>query len=147
MSIHQLIRDGRKRLGMTESQFADAVGVTRGAVQQWEKEGGTAPKRSHQPAVAKLLGVSVAELMGGRVEASLPAITATAATTTPQSIHSVLRQLSTLLDGCDDFHRETIRNALARLVDQPARYADVADLIDVALAASSKKNAIRAAGN
>ncbi|MGJ7612238.1 MULTISPECIES: LexA family protein [unclassified Variovorax] len=65
MSIHQLIREGRKRLGMSEQQFADAVGVSRGAVQQWEKPGGTAPKRSNQPRVAELLGVSLAELVSG----------------------------------------------------------------------------------
>lgn len=63
MSIHQKIRQGRLRLGMTEQQFGDAVGVSRGAVQQWEKEGGTAPTRRNQPAVAKLLGMSVAQLM------------------------------------------------------------------------------------
>jgi SOS-response transcriptional repressor LexA len=65
MTIHRLIRQGRLRLGMTEQQFADAVGVSRGAVQQWERPGGTAPKRSNQPAVARLLGLSVVELMLG----------------------------------------------------------------------------------
>lgn len=70
MSIHQRIRAGRKRLGMTEQQFADAVGVSRAAVQQWEKEGGTAPKRNNQAAVAKLLGISVAELVDDASPAS-----------------------------------------------------------------------------
>ncbi len=65
MGTHHLIREGRKRLGMSEQQFADAVGVSRGAVQQWEKPGGTAPKRSNQPQVAKVLGISVAELLSG----------------------------------------------------------------------------------
>lgn len=50
---------------MSEQQFADAIGVSRGAVQQWEKLGGTAPKRTNQPQVAKVLGVSVAELVSG----------------------------------------------------------------------------------
>jgi len=50
---------------MSEQQFADAVGVSRGAVQQWEKAGGTAPKRSNQPRVAELLGISVGELLSG----------------------------------------------------------------------------------
>ena len=63
MSIHSKIREGRLMLEMTEKQFADAIGVTRGSVQQWEKEGGTAPTRKNQPAVAKLLGITVAELM------------------------------------------------------------------------------------
>lgn len=65
MSIHRLIREGRQRLGMSEQQFADAIGVSRGAVQQWEKPGGTAPKRANQPRVAELLGLSVAELLSG----------------------------------------------------------------------------------
>lgn len=71
MSIHSVIKDGRKRLGLTEQQFADAVSaelgerVTRGAVQQWEKEGGTAPSRKKQPAVAKVLGISLAHLVSG----------------------------------------------------------------------------------
>ncbi|RYH51285.1 MAG: hypothetical protein EON54_15165 [Alcaligenaceae bacterium] len=50
---------------MTEQQFADAIGVTRGAVQQWEKVGGTAPSRRNQPRVAALLKVSLAELVSG----------------------------------------------------------------------------------
>lgn len=50
---------------MSEQQFADAVGVSRGAVQQWEKPGGTAPRRTNQPLVAKVLGISVAELVSG----------------------------------------------------------------------------------
>ena len=65
MSIHKLMREGRLRLKMTEEQFADALGVTRSAVQQWEREGGTAPNRQKQPKVAKLLGLSVAQLMSG----------------------------------------------------------------------------------
>ena len=65
MSIHKTIRDGRLRLGLTEQQFAEKVGVSRGAVQQWEREGGTAPRRANQKAVAELLGLTVAQLMGG----------------------------------------------------------------------------------
>ena len=66
MSVHKTIRDGRIRLQMTEQQFADALDVSRGTVQQWEKEdaaGGTAPSRKRQSSVARLLGISVADLM------------------------------------------------------------------------------------
>lgn len=65
MSSHQYIRDGRKRLNMSEQQFAIAVGVSRGAVQQWERPGGTAPRRSNWQRVADVLGVPVAELLSG----------------------------------------------------------------------------------
>lgn len=56
--MNHAIKAGRKRLKMTLQQFADAVGVTRGAVQQWEAAGGTAPSRKHYPVVAKLLGLN-----------------------------------------------------------------------------------------
>jgi SOS-response transcriptional repressor LexA len=65
VTIHQLIREGRKRLAMSEQQFADAVGVSRGAVQQWERPGGTAPRRSNQHRVAQTLGISIVELVSG----------------------------------------------------------------------------------
>lgn len=74
MTIHRLIRERRCRLNMSEQQFADAVGVTRSAVQQWEKPGGTAPKRANQPRVAELLGLSVAELLSGGSNASIGAL-------------------------------------------------------------------------
>lgn len=62
MSVKDRIRQGRQRLALTEEDFAEKVGVSRGAVQQWER-GVTAPKRTNQPAVARLLGITVAELM------------------------------------------------------------------------------------
>lgn len=68
MSTYQLILDGRRRLGMTQKQFANALQVSRGAVQQWEMKEGTVPKRANQPRVAGLLGISVAELVLGRLD-------------------------------------------------------------------------------
>ena len=63
MQIHERIRTKRAEAKLSVQAFADALGVTRAAVNQWEKEGGTAPSRKHQPKVAKMLGISVAELM------------------------------------------------------------------------------------
>jgi SOS-response transcriptional repressor LexA len=65
MKSHDLIRQERRRLGLSEQAFADAVGVSRGAVQQWEREGGTAPKRTTQARVAEVLGVALADLVEG----------------------------------------------------------------------------------
>jgi SOS-response transcriptional repressor LexA len=65
MSIHKLIREGRERLQLTEEAFGTLCGVSRAAVQHWEREGGTAPNRTRQPLVAKALGISVAELLSG----------------------------------------------------------------------------------
>lgn len=63
MSIHSKIKAGRLKLGLTEQHFADRLGVSRGTVQQWEKEGGTAPARRRAESVAKLIGMTVAELV------------------------------------------------------------------------------------
>ena len=72
MSIHAISRSHRLRLGMTEQQLADRVGVTRAAVQQWEREGGTAPRRTKQADVAAALGISLSELLGAETGAMLP---------------------------------------------------------------------------
>ena len=63
MTIHERIQAGRLAMKLTAQEFADQLGVTRGAVQQWEKAKGTAPSRKHQGAVANLLGITVPELM------------------------------------------------------------------------------------
>lgn len=63
MTIHNRIRAGREAMNLTAQEFGDRLGVTRGAVQQWEKAKGTAPSRKHQAAVAALLGLTVPELM------------------------------------------------------------------------------------
>lgn len=62
MSVHARIKQYREGRGMTHQQFADAVGVSRGAVQQWER-GLTAPTRKNQPTVAAFMGITVSELM------------------------------------------------------------------------------------
>lgn len=63
MSIHQKIRDFRRAKGWTEQQFADACDVSRSTIRLWELDGGTAPNRKKQPDVARVMGITVAELM------------------------------------------------------------------------------------
>jgi len=60
---------------MSHLQFANAVGVTRGAVQQWES-GATAPSRKTQKKVAEFMGISVGTLMEDTFP-GLPAIEST----------------------------------------------------------------------
>lgn len=73
VSIHTLIRERRLALRLTEEALAKTVGVTRGAVQQWEREGGTAPKRSIRNKVAEALNISVYHLTAAEATPSLPA--------------------------------------------------------------------------
>lgn len=62
VDLRTLIISGRKRLGLSITGFALALGVTRGAVQQWERVGGTAPKRSRLEGIANLLGISAVDI-------------------------------------------------------------------------------------
>lgn len=57
---------------MTQQQFATAVGVSRGAVHQWELHGGTAPRRASWSRVAAVLGVSVDQMLAGLHAGSEP---------------------------------------------------------------------------
>lgn len=65
VEMRTLITVGRKRLGLSVTVFALALGVTRGAVQQWERPDGTAPKRSRMGRIAALLSISAGELQFG----------------------------------------------------------------------------------
>lgn len=86
MNVHKIIRDGRKALRLSVNEFADLCGVSKHTVQLWEKEdheGGTAPNRRKQPDVARVLGLTVAQLMGGEntqagpeIRGSVPLISA-----------------------------------------------------------------------
>jgi transcriptional regulator with XRE-family HTH domain len=91
MSIHQRIKRGREALKLNQQQFADALGLARGTVQQWENEGGTAPSRKHQPAVAALLGITVAELMD-------PSESTAERTTKPEELSAAAYELAKLFD-------------------------------------------------
>ena len=63
MSIHSKIRAGRIRLNESEEIFGRRFGVSRGTIQQWEREGGTAPKRTRMAEVAEAIGLSVNALI------------------------------------------------------------------------------------
>ena len=62
------IKQARERLGMTQEQLAKALGVTQGAVSQWEM-GITHPGFESLRKLAAALGVTVDELINGKKEA------------------------------------------------------------------------------
>jgi tellurite methyltransferase len=57
------IEEARKAKGLTQEQLAKLVGVTQGAVAQWEN-GQTHPSFPVLPRLAAALGVTVDELIG-----------------------------------------------------------------------------------
>ena len=59
----QTITEFRKAKGLTQEQLAKMLGVTQGAVAQWEN-GLTHPAFNMLPRLAAALGVTVDELIG-----------------------------------------------------------------------------------
>lgn len=127
MSVHSKIREFREGRNLTHQQFADSVGVSRGAVQQWEKEDGTAPNRKRQPVVAQFMGISVEELM--------------CQSTTPSSqpekensrevctLEQSLEGLAAYLEGLDESDRQEAVKMLSVLSERPERHAKQAAAI------------------
>lgn len=119
MSIHSVIRSNRIRLKLTEQQLAERCGVSRPAVQQWEKEGGTAPKRAIQPLVVEVLGISLAQLHEtGADKDGIPHA--------PAGISEAIEQLALFLMPLDDATRGTIASLLADMARHPERVAQIA---------------------
>mgnify|MGYP001798850284 CR=1 FL=1 len=54
MDIAKIIRDGREKLNLTQSQLAELVGVSPQAVQQWES-GATQPRGKRLNKIAEVL--------------------------------------------------------------------------------------------
>ena len=66
MAIHDRIREAREQAGISQTELARLLGVTRSACSQWESVGGTAPRRDRLEQLAGLLGVSFEWLATGR---------------------------------------------------------------------------------
>ncbi len=69
MQIGEVIREHRRRLGLTQEQMADRLGVTAPAVNKWER-GVTTPDIGLLCPIARLLEVSLDELLSFRDELS-----------------------------------------------------------------------------
>lgn len=58
------LKEYRKKAGLTQSKLAEKVGVTQGAIMQWER-GMTMPSSKRLMTLAKAVGQSVEALLGG----------------------------------------------------------------------------------
>ncbi len=63
-TLAEAIKNHRIRCGMTQEQVAEAMEVSRQAVSKWET-GAAEPSTSNLLALAKLFGISAAELLDG----------------------------------------------------------------------------------
>lgn len=66
MNIADRIREAREQAGVSQTELARLLGVTRSACSQWESPQGTAPRRERLEQLATLLGVSFEWLATGR---------------------------------------------------------------------------------
>jgi transcriptional regulator with XRE-family HTH domain len=123
MSIHKRIREGREALKLSEEEFAKRCGVSRGAVQHWEREDGTAPNRARQAKVAEVLGISVSELVGegDAKKAKLPV--------KPPSTMELVRMLASRIAELDS----TDRKAAAAILHDMALSPEAADAMGLKL--------------
>lgn len=72
MDLEIRVRVARQRAGMTQSQLAERIGVTRGAVANWEITKRPKPSVSNLIEIALATGVSFEWLATGRGEMALP---------------------------------------------------------------------------
>lgn len=73
MRIGEVIREHRRRLGLTQEQMADRLGVTAPAVNKWER-GVTTPDIGLLCPIARLLEVSLEELLSFRADLTAEAL-------------------------------------------------------------------------
>lgn len=126
MSIHTRIKERRIAVGFASQEaFAKAIDVSWQTVQQWEKEGGTAPNRNRIGKVAKALNTTPEWLMHGSGEGAdpptEPRIVRPAAP--PKWMDAEAYQLLELYYACDVETRKSISvyiRALGRGADSGA---------------------------
>lgn len=63
MGMAERIRELRERRGLSQNDLAKACGVTRQAIQYWERPDGGSPRHAKLEKLANVLGVSVPELV------------------------------------------------------------------------------------
>jgi transcriptional regulator with XRE-family HTH domain len=115
--VHIQIRERREALGWSHKQLAEAISEAEDrshslawqTIQNWES-GRTAPKRTRLCVVAKLLGTTVADLLGENSTQGWSAI---------PSLKTCLSQLAIALASTSIEKREVLSPLLAMLAKSP----------------------------
>lgn len=66
MQLYERCREARRRTGLSQEALAIELGVSRGAVAQWEMETGTSPSVDNMIGLARRSGVALEWLATGR---------------------------------------------------------------------------------
>lgn len=94
MAIHDRIREAREQAGLSQTELARLLGVTRSACSQWESEQGTAPRRERLVQLASVLDVSFEWLATGTAAAGQTPDTMPQLPPDQQELLSIYRRLS-----------------------------------------------------
>lgn len=134
MSFHTRIKNRRTALFSSHEAFAHELETTYGlkvswqAIQQWEKENGTAPNRSRMPAVVKALKTTSEWLLygtgpevAGEEETSPPVVTLAPASGPPWWVNAEAYQLLEFYHLADADGRERITRFAKLQADANAR--------------------------
>lgn len=148
-SIHTRIKELRKALGWSHQRLADEVSKLEGlatplawtAVQQWERESGTAPKRTRLPFVAQALGTTVEALLEPEIrDVASPAIAVNEHR--PQYIAGLPRAVEVVVDALALLTPSAwamVRGALDTVIGHPEMGDEVAANVLMVLQAGPGK--------
>jgi transcriptional regulator with XRE-family HTH domain len=102
--IHSRIKRLRTDQKLSMEALAAKVGVKWQTVQQWEKHGGTAPKRERLASVAEALGTTQTYLMVGNLSPAAAPLLQQEITTYPfeRNNSSLIKRLSELAHQIDE---------------------------------------------
>lgn len=67
MTLGERIRNYRKKLGLSQEQFAEKINVSRQAITKWENDSGI-PDIDNLISISKIMGISLDELVMGEKE-------------------------------------------------------------------------------
>lgn len=122
MNIAKIIRDGREKLNLNQSQLAERVGVTPQAVQQWES-GATQPRGKRLNKIAEVLQLPPALMhFGMPVEQPKEVAETTPAPNKPGKAHSANSPkgaAETSVSGREALIKQVV-DAMRRMSDEDA---------------------------
>ncbi len=121
MNLSMRIRIARQRAKMSQEALAIAVGVTRGAVANWECSVGTAPTCRRLEHIARTTQVSFEWLATGRGEISLKDENVTLAVDAELVYDATERRLLADFRQADKQLRETVLRVLSQVKPETAR--------------------------
>lgn len=108
------LKEARKSKGMTQEQLASALGVKRSLISKYES-GTISPTLAQNEKIAKILGISIEELLTGTKNAFV----FSGSGTRSEAYKSIRNDISRILDGLNDFAMLKVLEYIKDLSENP----------------------------